>query len=303
MTQSALSLKNITKRFGKHLALDNVDLTVNKGDIYGLIGRNGAGKTTIMKIVCGLIQQSSGSVTLLGSSPSDMKTLTRIGAVIEAPVAYKDLDARENMKIACSLKGINDTSLIEETLKLVNLTDTGKKKFKQFSLGMKQRLGIAMALVSQPDFLILDEPINGLDPIAIIEFRDILLQINQSYNTTILISSHILTELYQVSTRFGFIHNGKMIEEVSKDDFDKKFSSALIVTTNNTSLTTTILQELNITTYQVVSNTEIHIETSLSAAELNRELVKRDIDVESITKNENSLESYYTNLIKNVEVK
>ncbi|QIK69161.1 ATP-binding cassette domain-containing protein [Erysipelothrix sp. HDW6C] len=301
MSEKILSLNNITKRYGKQLALDNVNITINKGDIYGLIGRNGAGKTTIMKIATGLAQQTSGDIVLLNSKPSNSKVLERIGAVIEAPVAYKDLDAYQNMKVACELKGISDKTLIEEALTIVNLGDTGKKKFRQFSLGMKQRLGIAMALVSKPDFLILDEPINGLDPIAIVEFRGILERINKEYNTTILISSHILTELYHVSTRFGFIHNGRMIEEVEKSVLDQKFNATLILKTVNPGLAATVLMDLGITTYTVVSGNEIHIHTTLTSAELNKCFVQNDVPVDMLAVRENNLENYYTDLIKNIE--
>ncbi|MDE8098992.1 ATP-binding cassette domain-containing protein [Erysipelothrix rhusiopathiae] len=301
MNKNILKLNSISKRYGKHLVLDGVNITINRGDIYGLIGRNGAGKTTIMKIVTGLIQQTSGEICLLNSKPSNAKTLERVGAVIEAPVAYKEMTAYQNMKIACELKGISDIGLIQEALKIVNLEETGNKKFKQFSLGMKQRLGIAMSLVSHPDFLILDEPINGLDPIAIVEFRDILEKINKEYNTTILISSHILTELFHVSTHFGFIHNGRMIEELDKESLQDKFSKALLLKTSNVAQATIALENLGISSYQVINQKEIRIQTDITIAEINKSLVTSDVPVDMLTQSDYNLESYYTELIRKIE--
>ncbi|GFH43416.1 ABC transporter [Lactococcus hodotermopsidis] len=305
MTETVLTLKNVTKKFGSQLALDNVSLDVKKGDIYGLIGRNGSGKTTIMKIITDLSQATSGSVTLLGASKNTaqyVQSLGRIGAVIESPAAYNKLTAYQNMKVICLQRGIHDYSLIDDMLQFVNLADTGKKKFKQFSLGMKQRLGIAMALIGQPDFLILDEPINGLDPFAIIEFRELIQKINRERNTTILISSHILTELYQVSTCFGFIHNGKMVQEISKDDFDALVVDSILLNVDNAELATVILRENFEATFQVTSDHDIKItNTTLTVAEVNKVLAQNAIGINSIGKQENTLEDYYTNLVKEIE--
>ncbi|GAX48198.1 ATP-binding cassette domain-containing protein [Pseudolactococcus reticulitermitis] len=304
MTNTILSLKNVTKKFGRQLALEHVSLDVKKGDIYGLIGRNGSGKTTIMKIIADLSKETSGQITLLGhskESSSYAQALNRAGSVIESPVAFNTLTAYQNMKIICLQRGIHDFSVIDETLKFVNLADTGKKKFKQFSLGMKQRLGIAMALVNQPDFLILDEPVNGLDPIAIVELRDLLEKINQERETTIFISSHILTELYHVSTRFGFIHNGKMIQEITKAEFDAIVTEGIIVKVEDTAKASVVLAEHLAAEFEVLSQHEIKISsTSATVAEINKLLVVNDIHVEGIDKQEYSLEDYYTNLVKTV---
>ncbi|MGY3779611.1 ABC transporter ATP-binding protein [Isobaculum melis] len=305
MTEAVLSLKNVGKKFGKEEALKSVTLEVKKGDIYGLIGRNGAGKTTIMKLITGLSEQTSGEIVLLGKNKRTREyssVLQRIGSVIEAPAAYNKLSAYENMKIICIQKGIHDLSVIEEALTFVNLADTKKKKFKNFSLGMKQRLGIAMALVSNPDFLILDEPINGLDPIAIIEFREIIERINREKNTTILISSHILTELYHVSTRFGFIHEGQMVQELTKAEFDASNTEAIVVKIDDVNKAAMLLKEKIGDTFEVVAQDEIHIFTeNQSVREINMLLAANGVLVDYIGKKENSLENYYTNLVSSLK--
>nr|WP_249274481.1 ABC transporter ATP-binding protein [Enterococcus sp. 9E7_DIV0242] len=205
------------------------------------------------------------------------------------------------MKIICIQKGIHDFSVIKEMLQFVNLAETGKKKFRNFSLGMKQRLGIAMALVNNPDFLILDEPINGLDPIAIIEFRELLEKINRERNTTILISSHILTELYQVSTRFGFIHKGEMIQEITKTDFDALCTEDIIIHVNDINLASVIVREQLTKDFTATNDQELRIhDSSLSIPVVNRLLVTNNIDISFIGKKEISLENYYTNLVKEI---
>lgn len=294
-----LNLKNVTKVFGKDKVLDDVNLTIFKGDIYGLIGRNGAGKTTLMKIIMDLTRKTSGEIFLL-SNRAYNKNLERVGAIIESPVAYVNLSAYQNLKILCKQKGIHDDSVIVEALKFVNLTNTGKKKFKNFSLGMKQRLGLAMALLNNPDFLILDEPINGLDPIAIIEFREILERINREKNTTILISSHILGELYQVSNRFCFIHNGEIIEEITKKELDEKCSSTIIIETKQINELAILLENLKLK-FKVINDNKIELkENNITIAELNEQIYKSGIRIDEIRRNDENLEDYYTNLLMKV---
>ncbi|MER2127843.1 ABC transporter ATP-binding protein [Solibacillus sp.] len=299
MTNMILDLKNVTKKFGQDLALDDVSLTIFKGDIYGLIGRNGAGKTTLMKIITDLIRKTSGTIFLLSDRPYS-KNLERVGAIIEAPVAYVNLTAFQNLKILCKQKGIKDYSVIQEALEFVNLTKTANKKFKHFSLGMKQRLGLAMALLNKPDFLILDEPINGLDPIAIIEFREILEKINRERNTTILISSHILSELYQVSNRFGFIHNGKIIEEISKEELDEKCASTTIIETKQINDLAVLLDKLQVN-FKITDDSHVVLpENKLTISDLNNAIFEADIRIDEIRKNDENLEDYYTNMLLKV---
>ena len=299
MTNIILDLKNVTKKFGKDVALNDVSLTILKGDIYGLIGRNGAGKTTLMKIITDLIRKTSGTIFLLSDRPYS-KNLERVGAIIEAPVAYVNLTAFQNLKILCKQKGIKDYSVIQEALEFVNLTNTGNKKFKHFSLGMKQRLGLAMALLNKPDFLILDEPINGLDPIAIIEFREILQKINRERNTTILISSHILSELYQVSNRFGFIHNGKIIEEISKEELDEKCGSTTIIETKQINELAVLLDKLQ-AKFKIIDDSHVVLpENNISISNLNNAIFEAGIRIDEIRKNDENLEDYYTNMLLKV---
>ncbi len=299
MTNIILDLKNVMKKFGQDLALNDVSLTIFKGDIYGLIGRNGAGKTTLMKIITDLIRKTNGTIFLLSDRPYS-KNLERVGAIIEAPVAYINLTAFQNLKILCKQKGIKDYSVIQEALEFVNLTNTGNKKFKHFSLGMKQRLGLAMALLNKPDFLILDEPINGLDPIAIIEFREILQKINRERNTTILISSHILSELYQVSNRFGFIHNGKIIEEISKEELDEKCGSTTIIETKQINELAVLLDKLQ-AKFKIIDDSHVVLpENNISISNLNNAIFEAGIRIDEIRKNDENLEDYYTNMLLKV---
>lgn len=302
MSEIVLELKDVSKVFGKQQVLDHINLTIRKGDIYGLIGRNGAGKTTIMKIITDLTRATSGEIFLLSNLPYP-KNLERIGAIIENPVAYLNLSAFQNLKILCMQKGIHDYSVIYEALKFVNLTDTRNKSFKNFSLGMKQRLGLAMALINNPDFLILDEPINGLDPIAIIEFREILEKINREKNTTILISSHILSELYQVSNRFGFIHNGKLIEEITKKELDKKCSSTIVIKTEQMRELSVLLEKLQLQ-FKILKDNQVQIlNSTITISELNQRMLEASILIDEIRRNDENLEDYYTNLVLKVEEK
>lgn len=215
MRNRILSVTNLSKTLGSALVLDHVNITIDRGDIYGLIGQNGAGKTTLIKIITGNISQTSGAFSFWEkTSKNDINAARmRTGCIIETPSLYPNLTAYEHLKIASVLKGKDSEQKILDTLKLVGLDDTNKKKTSRFSLGMKQRLAIGMALVGEPDFLILDEPMNGLDPIGIVEMRNLLLKLNREKHLTILISSHILAELHKIATKYGIIHKGKIVKE------------------------------------------------------------------------------------------
>ena len=228
--ETVVNVKHISKRFGQQLALDDVSLTVKQGEIYGLIGKNGAGKTTLIKVITQLIQPNSGTIALFGSSNKSEWThaLKRVGSVIEAPAAYNHLTAYENLNYCCKIRHIpNADKVIRETLSYVGLTNTGKKKFRDFSLGMKQRLGIAIALLSKPDLMILDEPINGLDPIGIREMRDLFVNLVKTDGMTLLISSHILTEVEHIADIIGVIVNGTIIREVPMAKVKAEYPSGL----------------------------------------------------------------------------
>ncbi len=218
MREIVLKTHKITKKYNKITAVDSFNMTIYKGDIYGLIGKNGAGKTTLSRIIMGLSIPNSGELTLFGeSSQSKLNEVRkRTGSVIEIPALYPNLTAYQNLEYYRIQRGIPDKKVITSALEMVDLTNTNKKKFKNFSMGMKQRLGLALALLNNPDFIILDEPINGLDPMGIVEMRNTIIKLNQDYGITILISSHILKELYLVATRYGIINEGKLIKELSQ---------------------------------------------------------------------------------------
>ena len=223
MTETVLHTKGLTKRYGSHTAVDRAELTVEKGQIYGLVGRNGAGKTTIIRMVTGQTIPTAGEISLFGAAGRElMKVRARTGVMVETPSFYPYLTARQNLEYYRIQRGIPGKGTVDQALEEVDLADTGKKTFKNFSLGMKQRLGLALALMNRPDFLLLDEPINGLDPEGIVEFRNLLLKLNRERQTTILISSHILPELANLATCYGFIDNGVMLEQITARALEEK---------------------------------------------------------------------------------
>ena len=228
-----LNTKNLTKTYKKKNAVSNLNMSINKGDIYGFIGKNGAGKTTTIKMIVGLAAPTSGEITLF-ESKSLNQGRRKIGTVIEAPAFVPNLTARQNMVIQWKLLGNKNPAIIDEMLNLVGLDYVGKKKVKNFSLGMKQRLGIAMTLMGEPEFLVLDEPTNGLDPKGIVEVRELLQKLNEERGLTILISSHILSELAKLATRIGIIDDGVLLEEFSIDELDERCKSKLVVLVDDT---------------------------------------------------------------------
>ena len=218
-----LSTHNLTKQYRNFKALDHLDMHVEKGSIYGFVGKNGAGKTTLIRVICGLQNPTDGEYTLYGSKNSDrniVKCRRRMGAVVETPSLYLDMTAEENIRMQYRILGIPSFDGVEELLKRVDLAGTGGKKAKNFSLGMRQRLGIAVALAGAPDFLVLDEPANGLDPQGIVEMRELILKLNREQQITVLISSHILDELSKLATHYGFIDGGRLIKEISAEELE-----------------------------------------------------------------------------------
>ena len=262
MKEVVLKTNNLTKQYNKNVVLDNVNITIKKGDIYGLIGRNGAGKTTLMKIITTLASPTSGTFELFNTSSENDELFDnkkRVGSLIEYPAFYPNLSAYDNLKYYTIQRGIVDKNQINKVLELVNLTGTGKKKVKTFSLGMKQRLGIALAILNSPDFVILDEPINGLDPIGISELRDTFKKLSDN-GITLLISSHILSELYLLANEFGFLENGKLIKELSKEELDLECSKCLVIKTDDSKKVSVLLEkELNTNNYKVINNEEIRV--------------------------------------------
>ncbi len=299
MEEAILSVQDVSKRFGHYQALNHLSLTVHRNDIYALIGENGAGKTTLMRLICGLSPLKQGRIVLLGEDASHYRlALSRTGAIIESPVAYPKLTVEQNLHLTAIQHGIHDFNEIGSTIGFVGLTAKRKTKAGKLSLGQKQRLGLATAILAHPDFLILDEPINGLDPTGIVEFRQLLHRLNHELGTTILISSHILGELYQVATTFGFLKGGTIIKELSKAELDAENAGGLRVVVGDIEQAAQILDAHNIKDFTVVSEHELVVASGqIEAAALNTMLVQAHVAVTSITQQSTSLEEYFTALI------
>ena len=299
MDDTILDISHVSKRFGRFQALDDVSLSINKGEIYGLIGENGAGKTTLMRLITGLSPMQKGSIRLLGHRlGKDSRILSRIGSIIESPAAFKKLTVIQNMKLTAIQHGLADDKAIAQAIDFVGLGEKAKTRAGHLSLGQRQRLGLAMAILNRPDFLILDEPINGLDPAGIMEFRTLLDKLNQERQTTILISSHILSELYLVSSRFGFISHGRLIKEVGKDELDRINQNGLLIDVDQSSRAAMILDRQGIGPFQVLGDHQILIrQGNLEPGPINRLLVQEGILVNQISQQKGSLEEYFADLL------
>lgn len=302
MKEVVLKTNNLTKQYNKNVVLDNVNITIKKGDIYGLIGRNGAGKTTLMKIITTLASPTSGTFELFNTCSENDELFDnkkRVGSLIEYPAFYPNLSAYDNLKYYTIQRGIVDKNQINKVLELVNLTGTGKKKVKTFSLGMKQRLGIALAILNSPDFVILDEPINGLDPIDISELRNTFKKLSDN-GITLLISSHILSELYLLANEFGFLKNGKLIKELSKEKLDLECSKCLVIKTDDSKKVSVLLEkELNTNNYKVINNEEIRVYNYTDDSDkVSDVLVNNKIKIKGFYESGISLEEYFKEIIK-----
>lgn len=290
---SLLSIQQLSKQYGKQKAVHQVSLTINKGEICGLVGENGAGKTTLLRMLSGLISQTSGTIT----SSKDC----RIGALIESPALQPNLSAIDNLRyMALQLNLKQADEKILETLAIVGLEDVDpKKKSKDFSLGMRQRLAIALAILDDPDFLILDEPINGLDPVGIKEMRSIILNLRNQYGMTILISSHILSELEMVVDRYIIMHKGLIVKEFSKQELEQTLEEQLYLQTNNHPKTFTILEEQGIA-YKIDKD-YISLSSDTNVMSLIHLLINHEIEVKEIFKQQMSFEDYYLTLLQEGE--
>lgn len=298
MSETILKVNNLVKNYGKHKVLDGMSMEIKRGMIYGLIGVNGAGKSTFMRIVMGLTHADSGEIELFGSSDIKgiQKARRKIGQSIETPALYPELTALDNMKVQAANAGVGNNE-INHLLKLMNLQDTGNKKVKNFSLGMRQRLTIANTLVSNPEFLILDEPTNGLDPAGIIEIREIIKKLVSEKGLTVLISSHILGELSQVATEYGILHQGRIIQELSKSELMQKSQQYLELQVGDIDKAVTVLDSMNIEDYEVSDDSEIRIYSNLDkVASINKQLVSNNIDVYKIGATNQKLEDYFMNI-------
>ena len=301
MKDVVLKTHNLSKKYGEQLAVNNVNMTIKKGQIYGFIGQNGAGKTTLIRMITGLIHKTSGELELLGSSGNNglNEARTMVGSLVETPAFYGNMTARENLEVSRLVRNIAGKQCIDEVLALVGLKDIEKKKVKNYSLGMKQRLGIANALLGNPRFLILDEPINGLDPVSIVEIRELLKKVNKEKEVTILISSHILSELSELATCYGIINSGKLIEEISSQELKENCRQYIEIQVSDEKKTSVLLEnELSIMNYSVHPNGIVKVFSDLdSVGKINTLLSSKGIVIEKIGLKGQNLEEYFLQAI------
>ncbi len=294
-----LTVENLSKQYKSFKALDGLSMHIEKGAIYGFVGKNGAGKTTLIRLICGMQNPTSGWFALYGTKNNDadiMKMRRRMGAVVETPSVYLDMTAEDNLKEQYRILGLPSFEGIADLLKLVGLENTGKKKAKNFSFGMRQRLGIAVALAGDPDFLVLDEPVNGLDPEGIIEIRELILKLNRERQITVLISSHILDELSRLATYYGFIDHGQMVKEISAAELEAACRKCVRLTVSDMRALTRVMDSMGMD-YNVVSESEADVFGKLNVTSLTIALYNEDCEVLSIHERDESLESYYISLL------
>ncbi len=290
-----LATNNLTKRYGSKNAADKINIHISKGEVYGLIGRNGAGKTTILKMLSGLSIPTEGDYSINGKSGKELSSeRSKVGTLIENPGLYPNMSAYENLKIKCIGMGTNSPEYINELLTLVGLSQTGSKKTGNFSLGMKQRLGIALALAGKPEIIILDEPINGLDPQGIVEIREIIYRLSKEKGITVIISSHILDELAKIADSYGIIHEGRLVDEMTSEQLDSRCGEFVILRTDNNAKAQEILASNGITDTSCVDEETIRISEQIdNTAEIVNKLVYGGVGIKEITLNKMSLEEYY----------
>ena len=294
-----LTVSGLCKYYKHEKALDGLSLTVPRGAIYGLVGQNGSGKTTLFRLLTGLQKPSYGSFNLYGvqnhqKGIEDVRR--RMSAIVETPALYRNMSAKDNLRQQFRILGLPSEEGIDDLLQLVGLQDTGSKKAGNFSLGMRQRLGIAIALAGDPDFLILDEPVNGLDPQGIIEIRELILKLNREKQITILISSHILEELSKLATHYGFIDHGHMVKEITAKELEKACRKSLRLTVSDGKALALVLDEMK-ADYCFLSEREAEIYSDIRVTKLVCSLADAGCEVLSIQEREESLESYYIRLI------
>ncbi|MCM1089154.1 MAG: ABC transporter ATP-binding protein [Muribaculaceae bacterium] len=297
-----METRNLVKSYQNRIVVDAVNIHVKKGEIYGFVGPNGAGKSTVMKMLLSLTQPDSGEVIIFGEKNGDnhYECLKRIGSIIESPYFYEKITGRQNLDLHCEYMGFHNKERIDEALRLVDLQDIEKKAVSHYSMGMKQRLAIARAILTKPEFLILDEPINALDPEGIREMRTLFRRLNQEYGTTIFISSHILSEVEQIADTVGIIQNGKLLQEISMPDIRKCQTEYIELEVDDIGRAGYLLeQELGLTNFKVITDTKIEIyDISKSVKELLTALVQHEIGIISISMKQNSLEDYFFRVIQ-----
>ena len=294
-----LTTQGLSKHYKDFKALDDFSMHVPKGAIYGFVGRNGAGKTTLIRLICGLQSPTAGTYALYGADSRDKglsRARRRMGAVVETPSIYLDLTARDNLREQLRVLGAPTDDGIPQLLKLVGLEDTGSKKARNFSLGMKQRLGIAVALAGDPDFLVLDEPVNGLDPQGIIDIRELILKLNRERNITVLISSHILDELSKLATHYGFIDGGRIVKELSARELEAACRKCLQVEVTDTRTLARVLDGMAVE-YKILSDGQADVYAQVNISQLSRALDAQGCELLSAQERDESLESYFVNLV------
>lgn len=294
-----LKTNAVSKSYRHFQALNGLSMNVPKGAIYGFVGKNGAGKTTLIRLISGLQEPSSGEYTLYGRKNTDKditKSRRRMGAVVETPSIWLDMTAVDNLKQQYRILGLPSFDGLGDILKLVGLEGTGNKKAKNFSLGMRQRLGIAIALVGEPDFLVLDEPVNGLDPQGIIEMRELILRLNRERQITVLISSHILDELSRLATHYGFIDNGRIIKEMSAKELEDACRKCVRLEVSDTKPLARVLDGMGVE-YKILSDTQADAYAKLNVTQLALALDKENCEIISMQEHDESLESYYVSLV------
>lgn len=294
-----LETNGLRKRYRDFTALDGLNMHIPKGAIYGFVGRNGAGKTTLIRLLCGLQAPTGGSFTLYGVRNTDSRIgrcRRRMGAVVETPSIYTDMTAEENLRQQYLVLGLPSTDGIPELLHLVGLDGTGKKKVKNFSLGMRQRLGIAVALAGGPDFLVLDEPVNGLDPQGIVEMRELILKLNREHGITVLISSHILDELARLATHYGFIDGGRMVREMSAAELEARCRKCIRVESGSSRVLARVLDGLD-AAYRVADDTHVDIFADIPVTDLAVAAQREGCVIRSMKERDESLESFYMELV------
>lgn len=297
-----LTVKNLTKKYGNIEVLKNVNMHIQEGEIYGLIGKNGAGKTTLIKTILGLTEITDGEICFwekLGKN--NLRIYNRIGASLDFQGFYPELSAYENLKVFANIRGITKKNAIDEVLEKVGLISQRDKKYKQFSLGMKKRLGLANAIMHEPEFIILDEPTNGLDPIGIADFRKYLMKISKEEQTTIMISSHLLSEVSIMADRIGILNNGVLIVEKTIEEIQKSNRKYLKISVTNIELTCGVLEEIfKVEDYEVIDREQIYIyELQMDKKELSKELAKHGVGIMEMKIEEENLEDYFRKLVEN----
>ncbi|WP_099203460.1 ATP-binding cassette domain-containing protein [Miniphocaeibacter massiliensis] len=300
-----LRTNKLSKSIKNKDIVKDVSLNIKRGEIYGFLGPNGAGKTSIMKMITGIWKPSFGSIEVFGKeiTPKSYKYLKNMGIIIEQPVFYDHMSGYDNLKIHCEYMGFYKKGAIEETLNLLGLVGTGKKAVKSYSLGMKQRLGIARAILTKPDILILDEPTNGLDPSGMKEIRDLFNMLSKDYGITIMISTHILSEIEDIVDTVGIINRGNLINEISMIDIERDNASYIEIEVNDTKAATYILSDkLGLSNFKVIDNSVIRIyEVDIETKDISKVLAMNDIEISKIQKISESLEDYFLKVTQEVD--